>query len=91
MLGLAREQITVQRGGQSLSLPDADDPSSVLVLYDVDRLTPDEQCRLLAWLDEHLAAQVISTCREPLTPLIDAGVFLANLYYRLNTVLITLD
>jgi len=90
MLGLAGEQITVQRGGQSLSLPSADRPS-VLVLYDVDRLTPDEQCRLLAWLDEHLAVQVISTCGEPMTPLIDAVVFLANLYYRLNTVLLTVD
>ena len=90
MLGLAREQIAVQRGGRSLRLPTANCPP-VLVLHDVDHLTLDEQCRLLAWLDDHLSVQVISTCRGPLTPLIDAGAFLANLYYRLNTVLLTVD
>jgi transcriptional regulator of acetoin/glycerol metabolism len=52
-----------------------------------------QQIHLLHWLDlinERLQVQVVSTTSEPLFPLVQTGAFLADLYYKLNIVLIDL-
>ena len=72
--------------GERLALPPAAQ-GGTLILRDVGALTPDDQRRLLGWLE--LAAgrtQVVSTTPSPLLPDVEAGVFLDTLYYRLNTV-----
>ena len=57
-----------------------------LILRDVDALNREQQQRLLFWLDEpqHGLTQVISLTATPLYPLVQAGTFLEQLYYRLN-------
>ena len=60
-----------------------------LVLLDVAKLDGKQQAQLLQWLDrfdERVRVQVVSTTSEPLFSLVEAGTFLANLYYRLNVV-----
>jgi len=64
-----------------------------LVLLEVARLDGKQQAQLLQWLDrfdERGRVQVVSTTSEPLFSLVEAGTFLANLYYRLNVVRIDL-
>ena len=60
-----------------------------LVLHDVGRLDGRQQAQLLQWLDrfdERQRVQVVSTTSEALFSLVEAGTFLAKLYYRLNVV-----
>lgn len=58
-----------------------------LVLLDVDRLDKDQQEQLFRWLGAlEGRVQVISTTSEALFPLVETGVFLTALYYRLNIV-----
>jgi len=60
-----------------------------LVLLEVDRLDAKQQAQLVRWLDrfeERRRVQVVSTTAEPLFSLVEAGAFLASLYYRLNIV-----
>ena len=59
-----------------------------LVLRDVDTLDGDQQQRLVRWLDEprNDQPQVISITATPLYLLVQAGMFLDKLYYRLNVV-----
>ena len=60
-----------------------------LVLLDVARLDGKQQSRLFQWLDrfdERRRVQVVATASEPLFSLVEAGTFLADLYYRLNIV-----
>ena len=64
-----------------------------LALLEVARLDAIQQTQLLQWLDhftERLPVQVVSTTSEPLFPRVQAGTFLADLYYKLNVVLIDL-
>jgi hypothetical protein len=64
-----------------------------LVLFEVARLNEKQQRQLLQWLDqinERMQVQVVSTSSEPLFPLVQSGAFLADLYYKLNVVLIDL-
>jgi hypothetical protein len=68
----------------ALVLPSAD-LAGTLVLHDVGRLALVDQLRLTMFL-ETTHAQVISTSPEPLLPLVQAGLFLELLYYRLNTI-----
>jgi transcriptional regulator of aromatic amino acid metabolism len=68
-------------------------PEGTLVLFEVARLNKTQQTQLLHWLDqinERLQVQVVSTSSEPLFPLVQSGAFLADLYYKLNVVLIDL-
>lgn len=68
-------------------------PEGTLILVEVARLDAKQQTQLLQWLDqsdERLRVQVVSTSSEPLFPLVQTGAFLANLYYKLNIVLINL-
>ena len=63
-----------------------------LLLTDVSKLSDRGQAALLAWLDGRAQrTQVISTTARRLFPLVARGRFAADLYYRLNTVVLTLD
>jgi hypothetical protein len=74
---------------QPFDLPTA---CGALVLTDVSRLSDRGQVALLAWLDARPhRTQVISTTARGLFPLVAGGGFAAALYYRLNTVFLTLD
>lgn len=59
-----------------------------LILRDVDVLDAAHQRRLVRWLDEpqNGHTQVISITATPLFLLAQAGMFLDQLYYRLNVV-----
>lgn len=60
-----------------------------LVLREINRLDAKQQAQLVRWLDrfdERARVQVVSTTSEPLFSLVEAGAFLASLYYRLNVV-----
>jgi len=58
-----------------------------MILHDVGALTLEEQRRLLDWLLETTGrTRVVSTTSGPLLPLVEVGLFLDTLYYRLNTV-----
>ena len=68
--------------------PSGDRPATLLV-RSVSAFDQDQQHSLLDWLEAPGdRMQVISTTTEPLYPLVSRGVFLANLYYRLNVVLL---
>jgi len=58
-----------------------------VILSDVEELALEDQQRLNAWLTaaEH-RPRVISTSRASLFPMIEAGMFVDSLYYRLNVV-----
>jgi Sigma-54 interaction domain len=80
------EPIAQWRPGERLALPAADD-SGTLVLHEASSLTPDDQLRLLDWLEQADGrTQVVSTSSTPLLPRVHAGTFIDTLYYRLNTV-----
>jgi hypothetical protein len=62
---------------------------ATLVVRSVSALDPEQQRALLDWLDAPGdRIQVISTTIDPLYPLVSRGAFLANLYYRLNVLLL---
>ena len=83
--------ILVRYRGEPLRLPPASAPVGTLVIYDVDTLTPQEQDALHQWLNGASGrACVVSTAPKSLLPLVEAGVFDDELYYRLNVVTIDL-
>jgi hypothetical protein len=76
--------------GQRLHLPS---PSSAatFVFRDVDALTASQQADVASWLEYPPGrVQVVSTASTPIWPAVQAGTFLATLYYRLNTLTIPL-
>jgi hypothetical protein len=60
-----------------------------LVLEDANQLTLEDQRRVDSWLGEDTPMQVVTISPTPLYPLVERGVFLASLYYRLNVVSLT--
>ena len=64
------------------------DPVGTLVLKNPAGLTAHEQSQLFDWIGRHPAAQIITVTSEPLYPLVQAGVFSDDLYYRLNAFMI---
>ena len=75
------------RRGEPFVLPSAS--VGTLLLKEVGVLTFEEQVRLYEWLGEDsCSAQVISTTTSDLLPMIEEGIFLEELYYRLNTIYI---
>jgi PEGA domain/Sigma-54 interaction domain len=63
------------------------DDAGTVVLHDVEHLRPADQQRLLRWLEAGpQRPQIISTSSLALYPLVGAGRFSENLYYRLNSV-----
>ena len=71
--------------GKPFILPSPSLPA-MLVLRRVDSLGYVDQRLLVEWLERATRCQVISTAPSSLMPLVDKGVFLQTLYYRLNTV-----
>lgn len=66
-------------------------PPGILVFRDVDALDADGQALLFDWLESPSAERrIVSTSSAPLLPLVKAGAFDGDLYYRLNTVYIKL-
>jgi transcriptional regulator of acetoin/glycerol metabolism len=56
-----------------------------LILEEGDRLNECDQADLLGWLsDRGRSVCVFTTSARSLYPLVDAGLFLEALYYRLN-------
>jgi hypothetical protein len=65
--------------------------TGVLIIWDVETLDPEQQRRLLMWMDGGGAkVQIVSIAERPLFPLVWRKGFLDDLYYRLNMVCITL-
>ena len=81
-LALPVIEVACDAGLRTTALDDA----GTVVLHDVERLRPADQLRLLQWLEEPQRAQIISTSSRTLYPLVGAGRFLEDLYYRLNSV-----
>ena len=66
-----------------------DEEPGTVILHDVDALGPDDQMRLLQWLEgPGSRSQVISLSSQPVLPLVLSGRFLDRLYYRLNVLYI---
>jgi transcriptional regulator of acetoin/glycerol metabolism len=86
LLAELAQPVVTWRPGERLMLPHAAQ-ARTLILHDVGALSIPDQRRLLEWLERAAGrTQVVSTTPVPLLPLVQAGEFLARLYYRLNTV-----
>jgi len=64
-------------------------PVGTFIVWRADELTPDDQLQLSRWLERSECTRVLARSSRALYPLVEQGVFAADLYYRLNTVLIT--
>lgn len=66
------------------------EPGATLLIRHIDVMSGDEHRNLLARLNAEGAQarirQVIVTSSRPLYPLVESGLFPADLYYRLNTI-----
>jgi hypothetical protein len=72
--------------GERLNLP-VPPQAGTMILHDVHALPLSDQRRLVQWLELAKGrTQVVSTTSAPLLPLVNAGQFIATLFYRLNTV-----
>ena len=66
--------------------------AGTLFIEQVAHCTIEQQHELLDWLDGPVqSVQVITTTEQPVFDLVECGTFLSPLYYRLNTVHITVD
>jgi hypothetical protein len=83
-----RGPVVKWRAGQPLELP-APGQAATLVLDNLTRLSSDEQTHILGWLEEVMGrVRVVSTTGVPVWPLVQAGQFNEDLYYRLNMVFV---
>lgn len=72
----------------ALNLPQS--ASGTLILHDVAALTIAQQVALFDWLHQQKgAAQVVSLTERDLMGMVDNGHFLEGLFYRLNTISVT--
>jgi hypothetical protein len=80
-------QAPVHHWAPDTALPIADEAGTLLI-GDVATLSLDQQRTLLAWLETAPGghSQVVCTTALESFPLVEHGTFLAELYYRLNTV-----
>jgi hypothetical protein len=81
--------VVVRHRGERLQLPPTSPPAGTIVIYDVDTLTRDEQHALYNWMAGNARAQIVSIASKFFQPMLQAGAFNEELYYRLNV--ITLD
>jgi len=66
--------------------------NTTLIVSEVGRLTSESLGRLAEWLDTPFGrVQIVSTSSTSLLERVQAGAFPASLYYRLNTVLLSVD
>jgi Sigma-54 interaction domain len=89
----ARSEMRDQIRTSGPGLPPFLDGARTLILNDVDALPATDQQRLRVWFDERQNAdvQVISVTSQPLFELVNANVFDAQLYYRLNTIVLEIE
>jgi sigma-54-interacting transcriptional regulator len=60
-----------------------------LVIQGIEELDPHSQRTLLAWLEDRPSrVRVITTTSRDLFAMVNSGVFLDELYYRLNTIVV---
>ena len=64
-------------------------PVGTFIIWRADELTPDDQLQLCRWMEQGESPRVLARSSRALYPLVEQGVFAADLYYRLNTVLLT--
>jgi Sigma-54 interaction domain len=66
--------------------------TSIIVVIDrVAELSPDDQQRLLQWLEEYPDAMVLSFATKPIFSLVEQGKFSERLYYRLNVITLNVN
>jgi sigma-54-interacting transcriptional regulator len=70
--------------GPLLPLPRAN--CAVLILRNVESLTPEQQMELSQWLDSRPGVPVVSVNSSSVFPLVADGTFSDRLYYRLNMI-----
>jgi hypothetical protein len=81
-----------------LFAPDTEGPvplptEGTLILMEIGLLNGNQQSELVAWLDQldrRDPVQIVSTTSRQILPLVESGVFRAELYYRLNVIRIDL-
>jgi hypothetical protein len=74
-------------GGTDVGLPVLE--RGTLIIHDVDCLDLAAQRTLLAWLEDRTRrVRVITTVTRDLFAMVTAGVFVDQLYYRLNTIVV---
>jgi Sigma-54 interaction domain len=86
-----REPMCEFRAADGACLPQPRE--GTLILLEVARLDEAQQTALLRWFDTFdgsVPVRIVSTSSEPLFSLVGSGAFPAQLYYRLNVVLIEL-
>ena len=89
LLPYAREPVAWQQPYAPLELPDR--RTNTFILRNAASLSVNDQARLLDWSgDTHGRTQIISTSASPLFTLVECGLFDAELYYRLNIMLLRL-
>ena len=78
------DPIQVWRPGAHLILPPVEQ-AGTLILQELGAMRHDDQRHLHDWLQVSSGhTHVISTARQPVHPLLEAGTFSDTLYYRLN-------
>jgi hypothetical protein len=91
LLPVLEPPLLTWRPGRPLNLPLASG-GGTLVLRDIAALTPFDQLRLDAWLRKSpRATRIVSTTTQSIIPLIESGAFLERLYYRINTVVVSVS
>jgi hypothetical protein len=83
----------LQKYSAKAGLPVPQPSDGTLILLEVAKLDAKRQTELLRWLnrfDQRSHVQIVSTTSKPLFSLVERGVFLADLYYKLNVVRIDL-
>jgi hypothetical protein len=79
--------LTTWNAGTDAELPALD--RGTLVIHDVDGLELARQRALLAWLESRTnRVRVITTVSRDLFAMVAGGLFLDELYYRLNTIVV---
>jgi hypothetical protein len=79
--------LTTWMTGTDADLPAVD--RGTLVIHEIENLDLSRQRALLAWLEEHTSrVRLITTTSRDLFSMVSAGLFLDQLYYRLNTIVV---
>jgi len=84
-----RGPVMWMRRGAAFALPQGE--IGALILGDVEGLGPQEQTRLLTWIDAHPRTTIVSTTAHRLFAFVVRELFDAELYYRLNVLLLSDD
>ena len=79
--------MTTWMAGTDADLPTVD--RGTLVIHEIENLDLSRQRALLAWLEERASrVRLITTTSRDLFSMVSAGLFLDQLYYRLNTIVV---